>query len=92
VRHNCTFFIEYFALDLIMENGECRGVVALCLEDGKIHRFRSHQTVLATGVRAPHPPSHTISGGMGVSTTVDLPTTGLRSYLPLGHLGPHVHR
>lgn len=57
VRHNCTFFIEYFALDLIMENGECRGVVALCLEDGKIHRFRSHQTVLATGVRAP-PPSH----------------------------------
>jgi succinate dehydrogenase (ubiquinone) flavoprotein subunit len=32
-----------------MENGECRGVVALCLEDGKIHRFRSHQTVLATG-------------------------------------------
>ncbi len=65
VRHNCTFFIEYFALDLIMENGECRGVVALCLEDGKIHRFRSHQTVLATGVRAPHPPSHTISAGMG---------------------------
>jgi hypothetical protein len=38
-----------------MENGECRGVVALCLEDGKIHRFRSHQTVLATGVRAPPP-------------------------------------
>jgi len=49
VRHNCKFFIEYFALDLIMENGECRGVVALCLEDGSIHRFRSHQTVLATG-------------------------------------------
>eukprot|EP01116_Phalansterium_solitarium_P013059 TRINITY_DN2994_c0_g1_i2.p1 TRINITY_DN2994_c0_g1~~TRINITY_DN2994_c0_g1_i2.p1 ORF type:complete len:650 (+),score=234.45 TRINITY_DN2994_c0_g1_i2:182-2131(+) len=49
LRHNCTFFVEYFALDLIMEDGVCRGVVALCLEDGTIHRFRSHQTILATG-------------------------------------------
>eukprot|EP01100_Stratorugosa_tubuloviscum_P013818 TRINITY_DN70_c3_g1_i5.p1 TRINITY_DN70_c3_g1~~TRINITY_DN70_c3_g1_i5.p1 ORF type:complete len:648 (-),score=358.46 TRINITY_DN70_c3_g1_i5:137-2080(-) len=49
VRKNCVFFIEYFAIDLIMENGECRGVIALCLEDGTIHRFRSHYTILATG-------------------------------------------
>ncbi|KAJ3114928.1 succinate dehydrogenase flavoprotein subunit, partial [Physocladia obscura] len=49
LRHNTTFFIEYFALDLIMENGECRGVIALNMEDGSIHRFRSHKTVLATG-------------------------------------------
>lgn len=49
LRHNCTFFVEYFALDLIMENGVCRGVVALCLEDGTIHRFRAHNTILATG-------------------------------------------
>ncbi|TPX73206.1 succinate dehydrogenase [Chytriomyces confervae] len=49
LRHNTTFFIEYFALDLIMENGECRGVMALNMEDGSIHRFRSHKTVLATG-------------------------------------------
>ena len=48
-KHDTQFFIEYFALDLIMENGECRGVVAMCLEDGTIHRFRSHTTVLATG-------------------------------------------
>src|SRR3546814_22929 len=43
------FYIEYFALDLIMENGECKGVIALCMEDGTIHRFRSHAVVLATG-------------------------------------------
>src|SRR5690554_5190754 len=49
LRHNTNFFIEYFALDLIMENGECRGVIALNMEDGTLHRFRSHKTVLATG-------------------------------------------
>ncbi|KAI9208519.1 FAD binding domain-containing protein [Polychytrium aggregatum] len=49
LRYDTTFFIEYFALDLIMENGECRGVVALNMEDGTLHRFRAHKTVLATG-------------------------------------------
>jgi len=49
LKHDCEFFIEYFALDLLMENGECRGVIALNLEDGSLHRFRSHQTILATG-------------------------------------------
>jgi succinate dehydrogenase (ubiquinone) flavoprotein subunit len=49
VRRDCEFFVEYFALDLIMENGECRGVVALNMEDGSIHRFRSHKTILCTG-------------------------------------------
>jgi succinate dehydrogenase / fumarate reductase flavoprotein subunit len=49
LRHSAEFFIEYFAIDLIMENGACRGVVALCLEDGTLHRFRAHETVLATG-------------------------------------------
>jgi len=51
VRHNTTFFIEYFVTDLIMEDGECRGVIAYNMEDGTIHRFRAHKTVLATGVR-----------------------------------------
>ena len=42
--------MEYFALDLIMDaGGACRGVIALCLEDGTLHRFRAAQTVLATG-------------------------------------------
>ena len=49
LRYDTTFFIEYFALDLIMENGVCRGVMALSMEDGTIHRFRAHQTILATG-------------------------------------------
>jgi succinate dehydrogenase / fumarate reductase, flavoprotein subunit len=49
LRYETSFFIEYFALDLIMENGACRGVIAMSLEDGSIHRFRSHQTILATG-------------------------------------------
>ena len=50
IRHSAEFFIEYFAIDLIMdEEGACRGVVALCLEDGSLHRFRAHRTILATG-------------------------------------------
>jgi len=49
LRYDCNYFIEYFALDLLMEDGECRGVIALCLEDGTIHRFRSKNTVLACG-------------------------------------------
>jgi succinate dehydrogenase / fumarate reductase flavoprotein subunit len=43
------FFIEYFAIDLMMEDGACRGVVAWNLDDGIIHRFQSHMTILATG-------------------------------------------
>src|ERR1043165_1205708 len=50
LRYDADFYIEYFALDLIMgADGACRGVVALCLEDGSVHRFRAHATVLATG-------------------------------------------
>ncbi|MCF8709016.1 succinate dehydrogenase flavoprotein subunit [Rhizorhapis sp. SPR117] len=49
LKYDADFYIEYFAIDLIMEDGECRGVIALCMEDGSIHRFRSHAVVLATG-------------------------------------------
>lgn len=50
LKHQAEFFIEYFALDLIMsDDGECLGVMAWNLDDGTIHRFRAHQTVLATG-------------------------------------------
>ncbi len=49
LKHDATFFIEYFALDLIMENGECRGVVALDMAEGTLHRFRAHRVILATG-------------------------------------------
>jgi succinate dehydrogenase / fumarate reductase, flavoprotein subunit len=49
VKHEVNFFIEYFALDLIMDDGACRGVMAWCLDDGTIHRFRAHKVILATG-------------------------------------------
>jgi succinate dehydrogenase / fumarate reductase flavoprotein subunit len=50
LKHDAEFFIEYFALDLIMDDdGVCRGVVAWDLSDGTLHVFRAHETVLATG-------------------------------------------
>lgn len=50
LKAKANFFIEYFVLDLIMDDeGQCKGVVAWCLEDGSLHVFRSHLVVLATG-------------------------------------------
>ncbi len=49
LRHQAQFFIEFFAIDLIVENGRCRGVVCLKLDDGTIHRFRAQLVILATG-------------------------------------------
>ncbi len=49
LKHSAEFFIEYFAVDLIMENGVCRGVVAIDLAEGTIHRFRAQLVILATG-------------------------------------------
>ncbi|MDP6079836.1 MAG: succinate dehydrogenase flavoprotein subunit [Arenicellales bacterium] len=49
LKNKIEFFVEYFALDLIMERGECLGLMAWCLEDGTMHRFRSKLVILATG-------------------------------------------
>jgi succinate dehydrogenase / fumarate reductase, flavoprotein subunit len=50
LKHNAEFFIEYFAIDLILDDdGRCRGVVALKLDDGTLHRFSAHMTIIATG-------------------------------------------
>src|SRR5258707_9768188 len=50
LKHQARFFIEYFAVDLLMdEDGACRGLLAWCLEDGSVHRFRANMTVIATG-------------------------------------------
>jgi succinate dehydrogenase / fumarate reductase flavoprotein subunit len=49
VKHEVNFFIEYFAIDLIMEDGVVRGVMAWNLDDGTIHRFRAHLVIMATG-------------------------------------------
>ena len=50
LAHNTEFFIEYIALDLLMDaDGACRGMLAWNMEDGTLHRFQAHCTVLATG-------------------------------------------
>jgi succinate dehydrogenase / fumarate reductase flavoprotein subunit len=50
LKHSTRFFVEYLTLDLLMdEDGVCRGILAWNMEDGTLHRFRAHRTVLATG-------------------------------------------
>jgi succinate dehydrogenase / fumarate reductase flavoprotein subunit len=50
LKYDTRFFVEYFAVDLLMdEDGSCRGMLAWNMEDGTLHRFRAHRTVLATG-------------------------------------------
>lgn len=49
LKHSAQFFVEFFALDLIMEDGECRGVIAIDMASGEIHRYRAKKVVLATG-------------------------------------------
>ena len=49
LKHKANFFIEYIALDLIFDQGVCKGVMAWNLDDGSIHSFRAHNVVLATG-------------------------------------------
>jgi succinate dehydrogenase / fumarate reductase flavoprotein subunit len=49
LKQDAEFYIEYFAIDLIMQDGACRGVVALDLATGRLHRFKSHMVILATG-------------------------------------------
>jgi len=79
VKHNTEFFTEFFALDLIMQDGECRGVIALCLEDGTFHRFRAHRTILATGVR-------------NLYTKDQLTCAGIWTCLFLGNICAYLHR
>jgi succinate dehydrogenase (ubiquinone) flavoprotein subunit len=47
--YDCIFFVEYFALDLLMDGDVCRGVLCYNMADGTIHRMRANQTVIATG-------------------------------------------
>ncbi len=49
LKHDATFYIEYFVIDLIMEDGECRGVIAIDMAEGTLHRFRARRIILATG-------------------------------------------
>jgi succinate dehydrogenase / fumarate reductase, flavoprotein subunit len=97
LKYDADFFIEYFALDLIMENGECRGVIALCMEDGSIHRFRSHAVVLATGgygrTYFTATSAHTCTGdGGGMVLRAGLPLQDMEfvQFHPTGIYGPGV--
>jgi len=97
LRHSAEFFVEYFALDLIMEEGACRGVVALCLEDGSVHRFRAHKTILATGgygrIYATCTGAHTQTGdGNGMVLRAGLPLQDMEfvQFHPTGVLGAGV--
>ncbi len=97
LRHAAEFFVEYFALDLIMEDGACRGVVALCLEDGSLHRFRAHKTILATGgygrIYATCTGAHTQTGdGNGMVLRAGLPLQDMEfvQFHPTGVLGAGV--
>src|ERR1700742_4026173 len=80
LRHAAEFFIEFFAIDLIMDDqGTCRGVIALKLDDGTLHRFRAQTTILATGgygrAYASCTSAHTCTGDGGAMA--------LRAGLPL---------
>jgi succinate dehydrogenase / fumarate reductase flavoprotein subunit len=80
LKHEVEFFVEYFALDLIMnEEGACVGVMAWCLEDGSMHRFRAQSVVLATGgygrAYLSCTSAHTCTGdGGGMALRAGLPT------------------
>jgi succinate dehydrogenase / fumarate reductase flavoprotein subunit len=78
LNHNVEFFIEYFALDLIMDEGVCRGLTAWKLDDGTLHRFRAQTTVIATGgygrIYANCTGAHTQTGdGNGIVLRAGLP-------------------
>merc|ERR1712003_364989 len=83
LKFDCLFFVEYFAMDLIMsDDGKCLGVVAMCMEDGSIHRFASHSTILATGgfgrAYQSCTSAHTCTGdGSAMASRVGLPMQDL---------------
>jgi len=94
VKHHCKFFIEYFATDLIMHQGQCYGVMAQCMEDGSFHRFRAHQTIIATGgygrAYFSATSAHTCTGdGGGMVTRAGLPLEDLEfvQFHPTGIYG-----
>ena len=94
LKHKTKFFIEYFALDLLMKNGECKGVLAWNLNDGTIHRFRSRITILATGgygkVYYSATAAHTCTGdgnGMVLRTGLPLQDMEFVQFHPTGLYG-----
>ncbi|MFZ4541808.1 MAG: succinate dehydrogenase flavoprotein subunit [Rickettsiales bacterium] len=95
LRHKAKFFVEYFALDLLMtEDGECRGVLAWNLDDGSLHRFWGQQTLLATGgygrAYFSATSAHTCTGdggGMAIRAGVPLQDMEFVQFHPTGIYG-----
>ncbi|VEL08390.1 unnamed protein product [Protopolystoma xenopodis] len=94
LRYDAHYFIEYFAMDLLMDKGACVGVIALCLEDGTIHRFKAKNTVLATGgcgrTYFSCTSAHTCTGdGMAMATRAELPNEDMEfvQFHPTGIYG-----
>src|SRR6202007_3457215 len=95
LRHSAEFFIEFFAIDLIMDDqGVCRGVIALKLDDGTLHRFRAQTTILATGgygrAYASCTSAHTCTGdggALGLRAGLPLQDTGFVQVYPTGIYG-----
>ncbi|HWU95122.1 MAG TPA: FAD-binding protein, partial [Sphingomonas sp.] len=97
LKYDADFYVEYFAIDLIMENGACRGVVALNLDDGAIHRFRAQSVVLATGgggrVYQSATSAHTCTGdgnGMALRAGIALQDMEFVQFHPTGIYGAGV--
>ena len=98
LRHKAEFFVEYYAIDLIMDdNGACQGVLALSMEDGSIHRFLGQRTVLATGgygrVYFSCTSAHTCTGdGNAMALRAGLPLQDMEfvQFLPTGVYGAGV--
>jgi len=96
LRHSAEFYIEYFAIDLIMdEEGACRGIIALKLDDGTLHRFRSQMVILATGgygrVYARCTSAHTCTGdgsAMVLRAGLSLQDMEFVQFHPTGIYGP----
>jgi len=83
LKFDCLFFVEYFAMDLIMSpDGKCLGCIAMCMEDGSIHRFAAHSTIIATGgfgrAYQSCTSAHTCTGdGSAMATRAGLPMQDL---------------
>jgi succinate dehydrogenase (ubiquinone) flavoprotein subunit len=83
LKYDCLFFVEYFAMDLIMsDDGKCLGCIAMCMEDGSIHRFGAHSTIIATGgygrAYQSCTSAHTCTGdGSAMATRAGLPMQDL---------------
>lgn len=97
LRYDVQFFEEYFALDLLMNQDQCVGVIALCLEDGTIHRFNAANTVIATGgcertFQACTTAHCTTGDGLAMVSRAGLPLSDMEfvQFHPTGIYGPGI--